>query len=146
MTTTPSSASSEATRRLSARGPGSFLVGWTLFLWASRLRLVLDMEDLDAWGATWRVGTVVIFTAMAVVSGYGLIRRTDWVSRSLVVLVGWTIVFWLVRGTSIIIDDHDLGFIIVHTVLMVVSIAAAVWVWTSIPNRSPMWGTKHSDG
>jgi hypothetical protein len=42
------------------------------------------------------------------------------------VLIIWTVGFWLVRGIGIMVDDHTLGFTVVHTVLMVISIGLAV--------------------
>ena len=41
--------------------------------------------------------------------------------------------FWFVRGVGIIADDHTLGFTVVHTVLMVVSIGLAGWAWVVRP-------------
>jgi hypothetical protein len=37
--------------------------------------------------------------------------------------------YWLVRGTGILVADHDVGFKVVHTVLMVISIVLAMWAW-----------------
>ncbi len=105
------------------------LVGWTLFLWASRLRLVLQNDDLDGWGTAWRIGVVVVFTVMGLVAGIGVLRRSPWTPAAMAVLVWWTVAFWLVRGTGIIIDDHELGFTVIHTILMAVSIGTAMWVW-----------------
>ena len=45
----------------------------------------------------------------------------------------WTGGYWLVRGTQIILADHSLGFTLVHTVLMVVSIGLAGWAWVRRP-------------
>jgi len=39
----------------------------------------------------------------------------------------WSIGFWLVRGIGIIVDDHTASFTAIHTVLMVVSIAIALY-------------------
>ena len=139
MTTTPSSTSSDTTQIPAGRLSAFTLVGWTLFLWVSRLRLVLDNDDLDTWDTTWRVGVVVIFSVLGVVGGYGLLRRTTWTRAVMVVLVWWTIGFWLVRGTGIIIDDHDLGFTLIHTILMVVSIGTALWASANGWTGTTMW-------
>jgi len=139
MTTTPSSTSSE-TAQIPVRRLSAFvLVGWTLFLWASRLRLVLDNDDLDTWGTTWRVGVVVIFSVLGLIGGYGLLRRSHWATPVMAVLVWWTIAFWLVRGTGIIIDDHDLGFTVIHTILMIVSIGTALWASANGWAGRAMW-------
>lgn len=97
------------------------LVVWTVVVWVSRFRNVLADDDLSAAGTTWRIVVVVVFVALA---GWVLID-----GRRLVFLVVWTVGFWLVRGIGIIIDDHDLGFTLVHTVLMVLSIGIAAWAW-----------------
>ena len=96
------------------------LVGWTVFLWSSRLRNVVSNDELDTWGVTWRVGVVVIFVVLAALAATG---------RAIPVLVVWTVGFWVVRGGGILLDDHDVGFTLIHTALMVVSIGAAMWVW-----------------
>lgn len=100
------------------------LVGWSVFLWISRLRNVLDNDELSDWGVIWRVGVVVVFVVLAILAW--MRRTTTW---AVPVLVWWTIGFWLVRGGGILIDDHAVSFKVIHTVLMVVSIGAAMWVW-----------------
>ena len=42
----------------------------------------------------------------------------------------WTVGWWTIRGVGILLDgNHETGFKVVHTVLMVVSIALAMWAW-----------------
>lgn len=97
------------------------LVGWTVFLWISRLRNVLADDDLTAFGTAWRIGVVVVFVVLAVFAAGG---------RLVGVLIAWTVGYWLVRGGGILLDDdHDAGFKAIHTVLMVVSIGLAMWAW-----------------
>lgn len=111
--------------RLRAWPAFTVLIAWTLFLWASRLRNVLDNDELSGWGTTWRVSVVVVFVALALLA----LRRPSR-DRVLPVLVGWTIGYWLVRGGGILIDgDYSVSFKVIHTVLMAVSIGAAMWVW-----------------
>ncbi|MDG2111531.1 MAG: hypothetical protein P8N02_02835 [Actinomycetota bacterium] len=98
------------------------LVGWTLFLWSSRIRNVLADDDLDAFGLTWRLGAAVIFLAMGLACALWL-----WKGRpgaiSLGVLAGWTVIYWLVRGTGIMLDsNHDAGFKAIHAALMAMSL------------------------
>ena len=101
------------------------LIGWTLFLWGSRTRNVVSNEALSVWGTAWRLGVVVVFVALAVVA----LRRSAR-NRVLPVLVWWTIGYWLVRGGGIVLDaNHDASFKVVHSVLMVISIGVAMWVW-----------------
>ena len=111
--------------RLRAWPAFTVLIGWTLFLWASRTRNVVSNDALSAWGTGWRLGVVVVFIAMAVVA----LRRSAR-NRVLPVLVWWTIGYWLVRGGGIVFDaNYDGSFKVVHSALMVVSIGAAMWVW-----------------
>ena len=110
--------------RLRAWPAFTVLIGWTLFLWASRTRNVVSNDALSAWGTTWRLGVVVVFVA-----GRGRCRRSAR-NRVLPVLVWWTIGYWLVRGGGIVLDaNHDASFKVVHSVLMVISIGTAMWVW-----------------
>ncbi len=53
------------------------------------------------------------------------------------VLALWTILFWLVRGTAILIDDHDASFKAIHSALMAVSLGAAAWAWSTMRTLSP---------
>lgn len=99
------------------------LVGWTIFLWSSRLRNVLGNDELTASGRWVRVMIVIVFVAMAVAVILG--RGRSWFGLALSVLCAWTIGYWLVRGSGILIGDYTAGFKAVHTVLMVVSIGLA---------------------
>lgn len=118
------------------------LVLWTLLVWVSRIRNVWDDDSLDTTGQWVRTGVALVFCVLALAVAAGLRRwrartptRVD--RRVLTVTVVWTVAFWLVRGVGIILDDHDLGFTLVHTVLMVVSIALALVVQRVTTVRSP---------
>ena len=102
------------------------LTSWTVFLWLSRLRNVLGDEDLTSGGRAWRIAVVVVFVLLAVVAAAGLIRRT---MVPLLVLIVWTVCYWLVRGTGILLGDWSVSFKVVHTVLMVVSLGLAIGAW-----------------
>lgn len=98
------------------------LIGWTFFVWVSRLRNVFGNDELSGWGTSWRIGVVVVFVALASLAVNGLLVG---------LFVGWTIAYWIVRGGGILVEDHSAGFKAIHTVLMVVSIGLAMWVWRS---------------
>ena len=115
-----------------ARLPLIVLVGWTIFLWLSRLRNVLRDDDLSGAGIAWRVAVVVVFVALAIAVVVAMRTGRPPLRETVTALVGWTIAFWLVRGTGILLDDHDTSFTVVHTVLMVVSIGVAVWAGRSV--------------
>ncbi len=109
------------------------LVGWSWFLWISRLRNVVSNDDLDSWGVSWRIGVVLAFVSLATVAFVSERGDRSWKGRPLDVLIWWTVGYWLVRGGGILLDDHDAGFKAVHTVLMAISIGLAMWVWTARP-------------
>ena len=98
-------------------------IAWTVFLWISRLRNVVRDDDLSTIGRGVRVLIVVVFVALAVWAGLDWWRKR---ARGLVVLCLWTLGYWLVRGTGILIGDWSVGFKVVHTLLWIVSTVAAV--------------------
>lgn len=119
------------------RFPVLVLVGWTLFLWVSRLRNVFADDDLSTSGVVWRVLVVVVFVAFAGAVIAALRSGRPPLRQAVQALALWTVLFWLVRGTAILIDDHEASFKVVHGVLMAVSIGAATWAWSSIPTLGP---------
>lgn len=113
--------------RLKFLGP---LVVWTVFVWASRIRNIWNDDELSTSGQLLRTVFAVIFLTFAAALVQRLVaRRGEPLRRGdralLLAFVLWTVGFWLVRGIGIIVDDHSFGFTVVHTVLMVVSIAIA---------------------
>lgn len=104
-------------------------VVWTLLVWLSRIRNIVGNDDLDATGQTVRLVVAAIFisgaVAVAVLSWRNLTAR-DTVLRIFIV---WTVGYWLIRGTGILLDDHGAGFKTIHTVLAVVSIGLALASW-----------------
>lgn len=127
------------------------LLVWTLFVWSSRIRNIWGDDDLSTTGQLIRTGIAVVFLSFAVVVGWGLWRRRGSAPsrRDRLVLgafIVWTVGFWLVRGIGIIVDDHDAGFTVIHTILMVVSIAIAALAARALqapaatggPDRTPV--------
>ncbi len=114
----------------STRLPPILLIGWTLFVWLTRLRNVVTDDELSTGEAAWRLVPVVAFLGLALLLVIARRRGRVPVTPVLAVFVVATIGYWLVRGTAIIVADHDLGFTIVHTVLMAVSIGLAAWAWS----------------
>ena len=76
--------------RLRAWPPLAVLVGWTVFLWGSRLRNVLGNDELGDAGVAWRVAVVVVFVALAALVA---VDAGPW---AIPLLVWWTVGFWLV--------------------------------------------------
>jgi hypothetical protein len=105
------------------------LVGWTLFVWVTRIRNIIGDDELAGGERAWRLGAAVLFVVFALAL---LVVRSFAADRTTVVLapfVVFSVGYWLVRGTGILIADHDVGFKVVHTVLMVISIVLAMWAW-----------------
>ena len=117
------------------------LLVWTLFVWSSRIRNIWTDDDLTTGGQVLRTGYAVVFLAFGVAMVVLVWRgRPEPLSpmgqRVLAVFLAWTVVFWLVRGIGIIVDDHTTSFTVIHTVLMVISIGLAAWAATAIERRS----------
>ena len=109
------------------------LVAWTVFLWLSRLRNVLADDDLTTTGRIVRVLVVAAFVSLAAFATVGMLRKQV---LPLVVLTIWTIGYWLVRGTGILIGDWSISFKVVHTALMITSLGLAALVLRSGRLRS----------
>ena len=119
--------------------PEWLLIGWTVVLWVSRLRNVLADDDLTSTGRAVRIGVVIVFVALALGAGWG-VRRGD--RRPMWVLVVWSVGYWLVRGGGILIGDWSVGFKVVHTVLMIVSLAAAGLVARALTSDRSLVGSR----
>src|SRR5262245_51366208 len=106
------------------------LVGWTLFVWTTRIFNVWGDADLDTGEKLGRTGLALSFTLLALAALAALWRGSP---RARLVTVGalatWTVAVWVVRDIRIIAADHDLAFTLVHVILGVVSIVLAAWAW-----------------
>lgn len=99
------------------------LLTWTFVVWISRTRNVLTNQDLEFIGVAWRLGAAGIFLALAaavsgqLISGHQGVQPLKW-------LATWSIGFWLIRGTGILIDSNwSFQFKAVHSALMIVTFA-----------------------
>jgi hypothetical protein len=114
------------------------LVGWTLFVWTTRIFNVRGDADLDTGEKLGRTGLALSFTLLAVAVLAALWRGS---ARARLVAVGalaaWTVAVWVVRDIRIVAADHDLGFTVVHLVLGVVSIVLAAWAWREATRTAP---------
>lgn len=117
----------------SARLPLLAFFLWTLFVWGGRIRNALGDDALTGTG---RAGTLLLaasFVVPAVLLGAGwLVSRGarpqgELLVRGTVALAAWTVAVWVVRGGDILLGgDHEVGFVVVHLVLAIVSSALAV--------------------
>ena len=99
------------------------LLTWTFVVWISRTRNVLTNQDLEFIGVAWRLGAAGIFLALAaavsgqLISGHQGVQPLKW-------LATWSIGFWRIRGTGILIDSNwSFEFKAVHSALMIVTFA-----------------------
>ena len=107
------------------------LVGWTLFVWVTRIRNIWTDADLSSAaqvGRTLWTGTFLVFAFATAARMWG---ERDGETRTatvwlVVAFAGWSISFWIVRAVQIGYSGHEVSFKIVHAVLGVVSIALSV--------------------
>jgi hypothetical protein len=119
------------------------LVAWTLLVWSTRLRNIWTDSGLDTAGRLGRTALAASFTVLAVVVALGLWRRRSeavgWLRPATVALAAWTVAVWAVRMAGIATGGHSAGFVAVHLVLAVASIALAVAAVREVrrPARAP---------
>ena len=82
-------------------------VGWTVFVWAGRIR---------------NGGSVLLAASFLALAAMALWRRGRWITA----LVVWTVGVWVVRTPLILVHDHPGGFKVIHTVLAAVSVGLAL--------------------
>jgi hypothetical protein len=112
--------------------PALLFAVWTLVVWGSRVHLIWADEDLVVTGQVWRTALALSFVGFGAATVVAWVRARagrgwSWAHRLVQVFVVWTIAVWLVRGTQILLDDHALGFVLVHAALASVSIGLALW-------------------
>lgn len=117
--------------------PVSAFCGVTLFIWGNRVWLAwTNTEDSLARKVVWSV-PITAFVVCAVVLLVALVRGADpsarWFVRTVRGFAGGTVVFWAIRAPMITLADHPGGFKVVHAVLAIVSVVAAVAAWRSVP-------------
>ena len=106
-------------------------LAWTAFVWIGRVRNIVSDDDLSGAARSWRLGAAVLFVVLALAVLVARRRGGPRFTALLAVLVAGTIGWWSIRGVGILLDgNHEIGFKIVHTVLMIVSIVLAMWAWT----------------
>ena len=135
MTKTQSAEATQGTRQPSHVQWLLALGAWTVFVWVQRIGNVLGADDLDGFGQLWRLGVAGVF----VVAGAGVIggvvagRRSGgvapWVSPLGVGLAVVGVLWWVARGSQILVGDWDLSFKLVHTALALVVVGLSVMVW-----------------
>jgi hypothetical protein len=108
----------------------------TLFIWTNRIWLAwTNDEDTVAEKLVWST-PITVFVVVAAVLAVAMLRGADRSGPAFVVAVkafaAGTTLFWAVRAPMISLADHDVPFKVVHAVLAVASVAAAVLAWRSV--------------
>jgi hypothetical protein len=102
------------------------LAAWTLVVWPTRIGNIWRDEAMTGAEKAGGIALALAFTLLAGAVLVTLWRGAARAGRLAVgALAGVSVAVWLVRGTGIVLADHDLAFIVVHVVLGVVSIALA---------------------
>lgn len=112
------------------------LVGWTFFVWTTRIRNIWTDEALttgEQWARTALAGS---FTVLAVGVVVALVQRASWLRAAVGALGVWSVLVWVVRSVGIATADHDLGFVVVHLVLAVVSALLSGLAWREAAHES----------
>jgi hypothetical protein len=123
-----------------SRTPAFALAGWTLFVWATRIRNALGDDELSGGEKAWAVGVATAFTLGGLAVLIAALRRVRLVP-AVRVLAAVTAVYWPIRVVQIALADHDAAFVVVHTVLGVVSVALAAWAWAQTTAARPSKAT-----
>lgn len=126
--------------------PAALLIAWSLLVWTTRISNIVADESLDSTGRLWRIVLALSFTVFALgaiqVTWRMRVRpapevRRRW-SRWMRAFAIWTVLVWTIRGTGIFIGDHPVGFVVVHTVLALVSFVVSAATWRSTAAQSPV--------
>lgn len=116
-----------ALSRVNRRRATSALAAWSLLVWTGRIRNIWTDDSLSTSGQVGRTALALSFTVLALAALVTVLRPVSRRASTLVVdlLAGWTVAVWAVRTPGILLQDHELGFKVVHVVLAVVSVALA---------------------
>jgi hypothetical protein len=111
------------------------LVGWTGFVWTTRIGNIWGDDGLTS-GEKWgRTGLALSFTVLALATAWALWQRVAWVRTAVLALAAWTVGVWVVRSIGIATGDHEAGFIVVHLVLAAVSFALSALAIRAVGRR-----------
>lgn len=116
--------------------PVALFCAATLFIWTNRIWLAwTNDEDTVAEKLVWST-PITLFVIAAAVLAVAMLREADRGSSAFVkgvkAFAAGTVVYWAIRAPIITLADHEVGFKVVHGVLALVSVAAAVGAWRSV--------------
>jgi len=113
------------------------LVGWTLFVWTTRIGNIWRDHSASTGGKVASTALALSFTALAAAVLVGWLQRRPWLRRAVLGLTGWTVAVWLERSVAIVTDGRGAGFVAVHAVLAVVSVGLCVAALRRTPAADP---------
>lgn len=128
---------SRSTRSVRTWPAVAALCGWTVFLWITRIKNALGDDDMSAGGKTIAVITSLAFVGAAGALAFAHVRSLPGARRGAAAFALVSIVYWLIRATTIVVRDHPAGFTVVHTVLALVTVGLGVWVLRAASARTP---------
>ena len=116
--------------------PVAVLCAVPLVIWLNRIWLNWTDPDVDLPAklalsipiTAFVLASFVVLAAMV----RGVDRSAPWFRRLVQLFAAGTIAFWAIRLPMILLNGHPVGFLVVHAVLAVASVAAAVAAWRSL--------------
>ena len=116
--------------------PVAVLCAVTLFIWLNRIWLSWTDPDVDLPAKLALSIPITAFVVASFVVLIAMVRGVDrdarWFRDLVRLFAAGTVVFWAVRLPMILLNDHPAGFLVVHAVLALASVAAAVAAWRSL--------------
>ncbi len=106
-------------------------------MWTGRVRNI--WADLEGSERAVAMIPAVVFCAVGLaVAWLAVADPSESVTRRVTGSAAvFTIGYWMVRAVLIALNDHALGFVVVHTVLAIVSVSAAAWAWRVVDREDP---------
>jgi NADH:ubiquinone oxidoreductase subunit K len=105
---------------------------WTLFVWATRIRIVLSQD-----GSKTAVIVPVVLTVLAIAA---LVDRRRWLPALIVA----TVAIWAVRLPLVLVHDHAAAFKLVHAALAAISFALCWVTWRGLRRSTSASPTRRS--
>ena len=93
---------------------------WTLFVWATRVRIILNQD-----GSKTAVIVPVVLTVLAIAA---IVDRRRWLPPLIVA----TVAVWVVRLPLVLVHHHSAPFKLVHAALAVISLGLSWGSWRAL--------------